>query len=526
MKPTISCGYRVLCLLLVAMMSMLAGCGGGGGSSSGAPAAGTGTVAVFVKDSPTDEFEHIWVTITQVELLPVSGSPVIIFENPRGCTIDLLDHRSEDFFLTIHKKVPAGTYTKIRLRVTNIELVPTATSSIGSDIEVKLPSGKIDLNPRGPFTVESGQTLSVRLDFDANKAINLHPSKPGWYIFRPVIFVDVVAGYPSEICLKLVHGTITELTKVGNQTTGFVMALESDRGTLEVKLNSGTEIFGADGEFVGAADLAVGQEVRVKGQLDTSGALVASLVIVGDVVDVLGDVEGPVASGLFPFTPFTGEELVGQYNVRVDPDNTLVLADCGTKLSFAAIQAGLVARVFGKLVTSNSVTELRAVIVILRTKEITGEIMASTVNVSGDRLLTVKQDNSTTVDVTVPSAAPVYMEGDGRVSADLLTVGRRVRILLNAAITTPLTAKAVYIEGEKVEGTVQSVGSNTMIVKDSNNVSYDVIAPTTATILDLRSGGCSLVLFSTIKAGYKVVFFGLSTATPGTYEAPVILIVD
>ncbi len=96
---------RFLAILLVAMMTLLAGCGssGGGGESS----AGTGTVAVFVKDSPTDEFEHIWVTITQVELLPVSGSPVVIYENSPGCRIDILDHRNEDFLLKIRRDVPA-----------------------------------------------------------------------------------------------------------------------------------------------------------------------------------------------------------------------------------------------------------------------------------------------------------------------------------------------------------------------------------------------------------------------------------
>ena len=138
--------YRVrfLAILLVAMMTLLAGCGssGGGGESS----AGTGTVAVFVKDSPTDEFEHIWVTITQVELLPVSGSPVVIYENSPGCRIDILDHRNEDFLLKIRRDVPAGQYSKIRLRVTSIELVPTATSTIGSDIA---PAGCVSARGAG-----------------------------------------------------------------------------------------------------------------------------------------------------------------------------------------------------------------------------------------------------------------------------------------------------------------------------------------------------------------------------------------
>src|SRR5512137_3058451 len=158
---------RVVPFLMVAMMTVLAGCGGGGGGSASSPGtAQTGTVAVFVKDGPSDEFAQIWVTITQVELLPVSGSPVVIYDNPAGCRIDILDYRDEDFLLKIHRSVPAGQYSKIRLRVTNIKLVPTAASAIGNDIEVKLPSGKIDLNPRDPITVAPGGTLSVRLDLD------------------------------------------------------------------------------------------------------------------------------------------------------------------------------------------------------------------------------------------------------------------------------------------------------------------------------------------------------------------------
>ena len=121
---------RFLTVLLVAMMTVLAGCGGGGGRRGSSPAAAqTGTVAVFVKDGPADEFEHIWVTITQVELLPVSGSPVVIYDNPSGCRIDILDHRDEDFLLKIHRSVPAGQYSKIRLRVSDIDLVPTTAST-------------------------------------------------------------------------------------------------------------------------------------------------------------------------------------------------------------------------------------------------------------------------------------------------------------------------------------------------------------------------------------------------------------
>jgi hypothetical protein len=520
--------WRMFSVLLVAIMTVLAGCGGGGGEGGSTPAAAqTGTVAVFIKDGPTDQFEKILVTVTEVSLIPVSGEPVVIYQNPVGCEIDLLQYREEEFLFTIKRDVPAGTYSKVRLQVANIELVPKEESDI--DIEVKLPSGKIDLNPRGTFIVIPGGNLSVRIDMDANKAIHVHPSRTGWYIFRPVVFVDIESGFPESICPKIVHGTITELKKDGNQTTGFVMSLGENRGTLVVKLNAYTDIFGADGNFVDPSALRVGQEVRVRGKVDDSGALAASLVIIGDVIDVLGDVEGAVVGGLFAFTPFTGEELVGtNYPVRVVNGKTLILAvctgcsSCGIEVGPEAIQPGMVARVFGKIV--NNV--LNAVAIILQTREITGVIQSAD-DEGGTKLLTIRKDDNTITSVLVLQATPVYLEGDGTVSADYLTPGRRVRVLVDpASSTTPPSAKAVYIVGEKVEGSVVSINPNFMVVMDGNSVSYNVTVPADATILDLRNSGYDLARFSDIQVGDDIVFFGLSTSTPGTYEAPVVLIVD
>lgn len=434
---------------------------------------------------------------------------MVIYDNPTGCRIDILDHRNEDFLLKIDRSVPAGQYSKIRLRVSDIELAPASPTT-----EVKLPSGKIDLNPREPFTVAPGGTLSIRLDIDANKAIHVHPSNAGWYIFRPVVFVDIEAGYPAAICPKIVHGTITSLTKNSlNQTTGFTMALEDNRGTPDVQVNSATDIFLSYGEFGETSDLAVGQEVRVRGTMNSSGSLVASLVVIGDVLDVLGEVAGAVVSDVFRFTSFSQEEILGTYEVRIVSGKTLILTDCNTEVGPAAIQPGMAARVFGKLVGF----ELRAVAVMLRAKEVKGEITAAS-SVAGGRQLTVLQEGGATADVLVPSAAPVYIEGDGQVPASNLTVGRNVRILLDPAIPSPLTARTVFIVGQKVEGTVSSVGPGAMVVDG-----LTVRVPTGATILDLRSG-CSLVPFSAIQSGDEVVYFGLETSG-AAFEAPVVLIV-
>lgn len=518
MKPKKLIDFRFLPLLLVALLTLLAGCGGGGGEGSSVTAQ-TGTVAIFIKDAPTDEFEKILVTVTEVSLIPVSGAPVVIYENPAGCEVDLLEYREENFLLTLSRNVPAGSYSKVRLQVSNIELVPKEGSAIGSDIEVKLPSGKIDLNPRGAFTVVAGGSLTVRIDMDANKAIHVHPSRVGWYVFRPVVFVDVESGFPESVCPKIVHGTIDELIREGGQTTGFVMILADNRGQLTVKLTADTDIFGPSGTFVSSSALAIGQEVRVRGKMDASGDLVASLVIIGDVVDVVGTATSGVSSstGLFSFIPYTGEELVGPYDVRVDATNTLVLADCGTPVGPEAVRAGMVARVFGKLVSSGPSVVLRAVAVILRTQEIKGVISA----VGEPGVFTVALDEGGTADVLMTGSTPVYLEGDGTVSADYLTPGRRVRVLVDPASGTPLyTAVAVYIEGQKIQGTVQSIEANVLLVDG-----LFVRVPAGAAILDLRNGGHLSVTFGDIAVGDEVVYFGLSAAGVD-YEAPVVLIVD
>jgi hypothetical protein len=157
--------------------------------------------------------------------------------------------------------------------------------------------------------------------------------------------------------------------------------------------------------------------------------------------------------------------------------------------------------------------------VVLRPKEVTGEITAASV-VSGGRQLTVLQDGGATATVLVPTAAPVYIEGDGQVSASYLTAGRNVRILIDPAIASPVTAKKVFIVGQKIEGTVSSVDGNagTMVVDG-----LTVRVPAGATLLDLRSG-CNLVPIWAINAGDKVVYFGLETIG-AAFEAPVILIV-
>jgi hypothetical protein len=258
--------YLAPVLFLVLALTVTIDCGGGGGGggdSTSIPAAGT--VAVFITDGPADDYKSILLTITEVSLIPYDGARplVTLYESADGVEVDLLTLRDEDYLLNINQNVPAGLYSKIRLRVSNIVI----EGGPCEEMEVKLPSGRIDLNPRSPFEVAPGGTVSIRLDIDANKSINLHEAGDSNHcVFRPVVFVDIEEEAITPRCPRILSGTVVNLVKAG-----FVLALGGDRGTIAVRLLPDTAIFGENGEFVDASTLRIGQKVKVRGKLKGSG---------------------------------------------------------------------------------------------------------------------------------------------------------------------------------------------------------------------------------------------------------------
>jgi hypothetical protein len=515
-----------LLVLLVPVAALLLSCGGGGGSSSsgGTGSTGTGSVAVFLADSPADEYENIFIWITEVSLIPQQGDGqrVVIYENHQindgheGLKLDLLAYRDEDFLLTLKSNVPSGQYAKIRLGISFIEPVGGGTCA---SLDVKLPSNRIDLNPRSPFRVVSGGALAIRLDIDANKSINLHPAgNSGKCIFRPVVFVDIEEAAQVARCPRILSGTIDRLltSADGTQTVGFILTLPDNRGDLEVHLSSQTRIFDADGEFTDASALAVGQKVKVRGRVNAEGVLEASVVVIGQVLEVRGQVNGAVDNnGLFLFTPIDGEELVGQRNVRVT-DQTLILVDCDTEVPSSAIQDGMNALVIGKDVSG----VLNAVAILIK-PQVTGEIttIMDVTSPSPGKSVTITKVDSTQVTVFVPTDTPVYLGGDGALTIEDLCVGQDVRVALNANIPSPLTALTVLVESVPLAGTVTDVSGSTLTVGGQT-----VDVQQGAIVIDQRTGEDTVGDLSNIMAGDQVTCFGLWPCSGGNFEAFVIVI--
>ena len=531
--------------ILFGLASILATGGGGGGGGGGvvggggSSSAGTGTVAVLVGDALTPDYEHVYVYITKVSLIPSPGTapvPVVIFESsdPAGHKIDLLAYRDEDFLLGIKHNVPAGRYEKIRLEVASVE-------AEGGPCElelIKLPSGKIDLNPRGGFEVRSGESLAIRLDMDAKKSINLHEAgSSGKCIFRPVVFVDIKPGTVFRPCPMNTTGTITKLLdRDGNGITdGFDLKVTWHRDALTVLLEPDAPVFGIDGMPATPDALLLGKEVWVRGRLDAEGKFRARVAVVENVLTIDGVAQGPVdvPSSTFPFLFDPGQGYIGQPEVDVAlyKDHSLVFRGCDTEVGWDAIAQDVPARVFGKLLIAES--ELRAAVVLLRRTEIAGTVTTFTDKVDGSgRDLTIDTGAGILKNVFVPKDAPIFLEGDGQVPLKLVCTGVAVRVFLDPDAPQP-TATEVKVLADRLEGTVPgswtSGGNPLLVVPDGQTVPTAVHVRDGATIIDQRGGDYKLSNLGDITAGDQLKVFGLKPSPCNSnvdeFEAFVILVV-
>ncbi|MGC9325246.1 MAG: DUF4382 domain-containing protein [Desulfomonilia bacterium] len=329
----------VLFFSALLLISGLGGCSSGSGRSDTALSAAEGTVGsvgIVLTDGPADEYDHIYITITEISLLPndENGEPVVIFQSTEGYEVDLLSLRDKTFLLTLEEDIPAGTYEKIRMYIS--EIYPVGGPC--EELELKLPSGKVDINPQGEFIVEPGQNLYILLDIDADQsiddnAISIHQAgKSGKCIFRPVVFGEILTEFPQVSCLGIHEGIIRDLTDSDEDgfPEEFLLGRTSDSiGGLRVILTETTRYVSLDSVYVDSDYLVPEQRVTVLGRIDEYGHIQASLVIVGDSLALEGMVLDGVVASEFPVAFSPGQGIVGDAQV-VLLDETFIISGCDT----------------------------------------------------------------------------------------------------------------------------------------------------------------------------------------------------
>jgi hypothetical protein len=382
--------------MLLASLAFV-GCGGDSSSNQsggdGAGGGGTSKVALFLADGPTDAFDQIWIEVSAISLLPEGdGAPVVIYETDDPQRIDLLTLREDDLLLAVNSSVPAGEYHKIRLTVESVE-----GQQADQPVELQLSSGKIDLNPRGAIDVKPGETLSLRLDIDAEKSIHTAGSR---YNFRPVVFVESGPLDDPRPCHHLIKGKITQLLYSDQDketVTGFQMAPFGARAVLDVYLEEDVVIFDDAGLLTDPNGLAVEQMVYIKGKLDTDARFLAGTVIIGEVRTLSGVVQSAVDDqNQFLVDPgFYGDDPMVRGNVMAEDDITTVALSDGTIIRLDGdsvdadrIQPGLQARIVGKMGGDTNI--MNAIAVFLKAQKMVGILTEIEAAEGGGSLLTIR----------------------------------------------------------------------------------------------------------------------------------------
>ena len=525
MKRKFSIATLFVLLVCVPGFLLLTGCGGGGSSSS-STSGGSGTVAILLTDGPADDYDNIWIWITEISLIPEgdNAAPVVVFESddPDGWMVDLLDLRDQDAVVTVKDDIPAGRYSKIRLRIADVQPEGGVGPCDPAQMEIKLPSGKIDLNPKGGFAIAPGATVSIRLDIDADKSINLHTAgNSGKCIFRPVVFVEIETAAAAPKCPRVLKGVIDEMFE---GDTGFTLLLGDGREPLTVYLADGVIIFGENGMKVDPSELDAGQTVHVRGRLDAEGDLQASVIVIGSVVLVKGTVDTAFEGEMFtlelmPPHIFT-ENIV---DVAVS-ENTFVMAGCDQQVDATDIQAGMLARVVGKVSLVDQ--SIQAIAVMLKEQKIVGALTAAE-SVDGGYVLTVQVSDTESVEIFMPADVAPYMANIGPLSMEviqgLLDCGRTLEVSVTVVSQDPemLTATDVRVYPIKLAGVVTNLTSDdqygSILVTVFLDSGQRVYIPETAIVEDHRDPAVDDPANTDIAIGDNLLVMGLATCNSDLY---------
>jgi Domain of unknown function (DUF4382) len=288
-RHTLGAGLPFLAL---AFTLFLAACGGSSGNDmpgmQGQPP--TGTVALLFTDKPTDEFSAIKLNVREAILIggDSADGQQVLFEGNEP--IDLLDlsNFSEP---VVFGEVDAGIYTKLRLVIDSLELVPLDG---GLSIFPKLPAnGRIDMLDPSGIEVLPGQTMVAQIDMQANKAIHIvGAGNSGQYKFRPVVRATFSVGSELPDKLARLDGTVEEIYT--DPAGGFELCdIETPDSCVDVATGMDTSVFDDMGLGTDFASLMVGDTVTVIGQYSLEGGIVLDALVLeigGNAQQIQGEV--------------------------------------------------------------------------------------------------------------------------------------------------------------------------------------------------------------------------------------------
>ncbi|MDH3266950.1 MAG: DUF4382 domain-containing protein, partial [Gammaproteobacteria bacterium] len=406
--------------LALAAAVFLAACGGGTSGSAPVvetPTATTGTFGLFITDKPSEDFAEINLDVTKAVLIGGDDMQQVLFDIADGADpreIDLLDLTNFNEPI-VFGEVAVGTYTKLRLYIDNLELVPHDTGD--GPVEVisidKLPAnGKIDLLDQDGFEVLPGATLLAEVDIDANKSIKVTGAgNSGQYKFRPVVKVQF-SNDGGQDKLARFEGFVSDpLDPAGSFS---LCATETAENCVDIMTGINASFFDIDGAPTDFTGVALDSPVVVIGRYQVDPDIFLDAIVVeigGTAVQVKGQAVSNPLDNKFLLLAEDESDLT----VELQPNTKYFDAD--GEIGADAIVLGAAVEVEGVLADPDI---LRAAFVFVEAEDdeqISGTINSDITDRTFELLLS---DASTTVNVTVLDDADILLVDEG---ASEVTIG-------------------------------------------------------------------------------------------------------
>lgn len=254
MKADSRIRFLAIASAVAAAMSLVS-CGSGSSSSTSSnPASGasnTGYLSVALTDAPSDNFQHLWVTITGIALHTdpnntwSNADATWVTESvPNGAvTIDLASLNNGTLSTLLSNiKLPVGNYRQIRFFLLSnqdplnasasstldheatpaplaynnqVEFLDASNTIQEAPLAIPYPSQGLKLN--GTFKVTAGSTLNLAVDIDLDSSVVATSS--GFVLRHTMNYYDLskvgaITGTvnPASLCKTAANGSFTSIT--------------------------------------------------------------------------------------------------------------------------------------------------------------------------------------------------------------------------------------------------------------------------------------------------------------------------
>jgi Domain of unknown function (DUF4382)/Domain of unknown function (DUF5666) len=258
---------------LVGLTLGFGGCGTTGSKGSPTPppppTANSANLSIFATDAAADNVLAFKMDVTSISVTDSAGTSTTLTTTPQ--TLELRHLQLAPTLALQAANLPSGQYNSINLTVANPELaVFSSTGAVTQVTNAQLASSTVSI-PLTNFSLPSGGTQGLALDFDLVNSISQNAS--GTYVINPVIHPASVN--PSSSVMELVDsiGQISSLSTTPSNSFNF--QLSSGAATAKVITDTNT-VF--DGGITAFSGLQAGQFVEIAGMFQSDGSFLAKYV--------------------------------------------------------------------------------------------------------------------------------------------------------------------------------------------------------------------------------------------------------